>query len=493
MPVSPQLLREVQRAIGNAHDLVMRRTALGLHRGNADAHADMRCGQRTLVRDRECGHFVEHRAGDLVATGTVRARQDRDHFLATVARHAVVCAGTRRAADRSRDGAQARVSCLVSVVVVVGLEVIDVEHHDRDNFAIADRLLPDAMDLALEGRAVQQSRESVVGRHFTQHAAFEEGDPVGVLERVAAGAGVEVRAQQQKDLVDRGLRRDVADECRNDEAGERQEVRAQRRLERQAEHEIEEKRREHEPRVDESRKRLGSVGGEQHRGEAVEWRKHVDERPVPAVAALRGQHDRGDDERQVHAKADRVGNAVRTGPEQPAVEDRKADDRGECQANADAHDASARVAVLGDELPLEFAWKPEPWKSRAQRAGDGRFSLFRHPCRGHLSADGLVALARGLHARAPHVERIPAAWRGRIGRAFLAWQFGDRRLVGGDKRSGSVSVSLERLDRFHRRRSSLMPGCLLLATDSNARYVTKALQIRCPHMSNQGFGAGSVS
>lgn len=237
------------------------------------------------MRDREPGDRVEYGASHLLAALPVGARQHGYHFLAAVTRHAVARPRAGRVPDGAGHVAQAPIARLVPVAVVVGLEVVDVDHHDRDDVAVADGLLPDAMDLALERGAVQQSREPVVRGYLAQQAPVEEGGAVGVLERVAARAGVEVRADEKEGEVEAELRRHAARGRCNQEARQRQQVGAHGGLEGQAEHEIEEEDRDDEARIDEGGERALGLHRKQHGREAVERREEVHERPVPAVEA----------------------------------------------------------------------------------------------------------------------------------------------------------------------------------------------------------------
>ena len=64
--------------------------------------------------------------------GAVTAGQDGDELLAAVARHHVQRTALHGAADRRGDPLQAVIAGLMSVAVVVGLEVIDIDQQHRD-------------------------------------------------------------------------------------------------------------------------------------------------------------------------------------------------------------------------------------------------------------------------------------------------------------------------------------------------------------------------
>ena len=75
-----------------------------------------------------------------------------------------------------------------------------------DRLPVALRLLPDAADLVLEGRAVQQRGQPVVGRHVGELAMLEKRLAVCVFQGVRAGAADDVGAEQREHDVGRGMR-----------------------------------------------------------------------------------------------------------------------------------------------------------------------------------------------------------------------------------------------------------------------------------------------
>mgnify|MGYP003694098751 CR=1 FL=1 len=76
----------------------------------------------------------------------------------------------------------------MAVAVVVGLEVVDVDHDDRDRLAIALRLLPHAANLVFEGGAIEQRRQAVVRGDFGELPMLEKRRAIRMLQRVRAGA-----------------------------------------------------------------------------------------------------------------------------------------------------------------------------------------------------------------------------------------------------------------------------------------------------------------
>ncbi len=81
-------------------------------------------------------------------------------------------------------------------------------------------------------------------RHFGQPAAFQEGDSIGVLERITAGAPDQVRAEEHEYLVDRDVPRDIAGHRDGDIRAKDQQVAAERGAKGEPEHRIKIKRRE---------------------------------------------------------------------------------------------------------------------------------------------------------------------------------------------------------------------------------------------------------
>ena len=84
----------------------------------------------------------------------------------------------------------------MAVAIVVGLEVIDVDEHDRDGQPIARGLLPQLAHLPFERGAIQQAGEPVVHRHFGEPLAVEERNAIRMLEREITHGADEVGAEK---------------------------------------------------------------------------------------------------------------------------------------------------------------------------------------------------------------------------------------------------------------------------------------------------------
>ena len=95
------------------------------------------------------------------------ARQQHREFLAAEPRRAI--AGTLdRVGDADRDADQHLVAGLVAIVVVVGFEMVGVDHQQRDRRLAAHRAPPFGIDLGIEPAPVLQAGERVGGRQFLE-------------------------------------------------------------------------------------------------------------------------------------------------------------------------------------------------------------------------------------------------------------------------------------------------------------------------------------
>ena len=120
---------------------------------------------------------LDHRAqagrGD-ARFGSVRVRKQDHEFLAGVARHAVRAA--RELLQELPEIAEHLVSDRLSVALAQRLEIIDVEHHDRELVAVPLRLLDFGLEAPVEVTFVVEGGD-VVGRRKTLHLAAQD-DPV---------------------------------------------------------------------------------------------------------------------------------------------------------------------------------------------------------------------------------------------------------------------------------------------------------------------------
>ncbi len=95
--------------------------------------------QREAVADveRALAHALAHALADLPRAAGVGLRQHDEELLAAVAHEQV--AGADRAAQPARDLGEHDVADAVAVLIVDRLEVIDVDHRDRERAIAIDR------------------------------------------------------------------------------------------------------------------------------------------------------------------------------------------------------------------------------------------------------------------------------------------------------------------------------------------------------------------
>jgi hypothetical protein len=128
--------------------------------GNAEAHGEAP-ERRGLVHQPERGHagadLREH--GPRVVGGGVG--QDQRVLLAAVARGEIAGA-PELGLQHARHLHQHLVAAGMPVAVVVGLEVVEVAHHQRQRFAAAARAQPFLAQTGVEAAAVRQARQAVL-------------------------------------------------------------------------------------------------------------------------------------------------------------------------------------------------------------------------------------------------------------------------------------------------------------------------------------------
>src|SRR4051812_22684298 len=145
--VLPAALGAVERGVrlGDQRLLVLR--ALG-HRRDAEARGDRQRLVSVQALDAELLDGLAHALGGQLRALQIGLGQDHGHFLAAVARGLVDVA--RQLSQHARDLAQDDVSLLVAVGVVDRLEVVDVEHDQRDRLVEAAGTLDLARERVVE-------------------------------------------------------------------------------------------------------------------------------------------------------------------------------------------------------------------------------------------------------------------------------------------------------------------------------------------------------
>src|SRR6516164_9485579 len=106
---------------------------------------------------------------DLCAARCIDLRQQHGKLFTAIARSEVAGAPDL-SRDDSRDGAQARVASRMAVFVVIGLEVIDIDHQQPDARAIAIGPRPLFAQPLVEAAAVGKPREAVLDRERLEPA-----------------------------------------------------------------------------------------------------------------------------------------------------------------------------------------------------------------------------------------------------------------------------------------------------------------------------------
>src|SRR5690606_10963666 len=131
----------------------------GVELGDADGDRDE--NGALLERDDFAGDGLAHGFGEHGRTADVDFREDDGELFTAVARDDVGRAGAL--ADEVGDLTQDVVAGTMTEGVVAALEVIDVEHHQRQGAAIATR----TVDLAIEGldevALVEDLRQAIDG------------------------------------------------------------------------------------------------------------------------------------------------------------------------------------------------------------------------------------------------------------------------------------------------------------------------------------------
>ena len=164
--VAPEPLGGVERAVGGAHELggVAR---LGPAAGDPHGHGD---------RAGEGGELVAHQQpqvlGDRERPRLAGARKNERELLAPEPRRHVT--GTARGPQDVGEAPQHVVARVVAERVVDALEVVEVEHQQRQLACRAERVEV-GVDALLEAAAVAQPGERVVGGEVTQAVELARG------------------------------------------------------------------------------------------------------------------------------------------------------------------------------------------------------------------------------------------------------------------------------------------------------------------------------
>ena len=114
------------------------------------------------MRYRKLRHIIENGARSDLREDEVGAVQHRDQLLTAIARDEIERPTPSRAPHRLRDVSQTMISGLMTVAIVIGFEVIEIDHDDGELHLVAHRLVPDPTNLILECGAIEQPGEPIV-------------------------------------------------------------------------------------------------------------------------------------------------------------------------------------------------------------------------------------------------------------------------------------------------------------------------------------------
>ena len=150
------------------------------HAGHADADGDLRAARAGLVLQRQFAHglaqAVRHRHGaQLIGIG-----QQHGELLAAIARRQLARA-LHRAGQGLGHALQAAVARNVAVVVVVGLEIVHIDHQQRQRHAAQPRLLPLALHGLAQGQAVGHLGHRIQAHTLLQRIAVARQLLLGLL------------------------------------------------------------------------------------------------------------------------------------------------------------------------------------------------------------------------------------------------------------------------------------------------------------------------
>ncbi|MND72964.1 hypothetical protein D3C80_645260 [compost metagenome] len=177
--------------------------------GQANAHGQVRVGHRRGVRDAQAEHGLAQLLGHQACPARRGVGQYQDEFLATIARRQVG-RPRARAADRLGHLAQGLVTGQVAKAVVVGLEVVHVDHQQRQLLLLTHGPAPFQFQVLVEVAAVGQPGQAIGVHQPLQHQVGIEqlllADAQGAVGLVAlqqgqVGARVVADARHQFDGV----------------------------------------------------------------------------------------------------------------------------------------------------------------------------------------------------------------------------------------------------------------------------------------------------
>ena len=152
------MLGAVQGAVGRVDQLPRFRAGAGQGRGGADADGDAGT-VRALARQLQPLYALADAFGHDGHALERLVRQDDGKLFAAIAGHHVVRA--HFAGHGAGHLAQAQVAALVAVAVVVFLEIVDIDHQQRQGLALPLGALPLGQEGVVEAAPVRQARQAI--------------------------------------------------------------------------------------------------------------------------------------------------------------------------------------------------------------------------------------------------------------------------------------------------------------------------------------------
>ena len=293
-------------------------------------------------------------------------------FLAAVARDQIQ-RPARALTQGGRDRPQAFVAGLVAVAVVEVLETIDVGEQNRDWFALADRHLPDALHVLVEGAAVLDTGQAVACDHLVEQSGLEEPHAARAFVHVDGGRADEIDGDEGEGVVGAFRTADLEGDRSGEIRDEHDRVRDQRVIKDEAGEEVDVQRREQQSGEQEGdaaarRNQLDRDLAQAEDGRGAQHERPIDPMPLRRETCREHDQQHGNDQQNV----DQRGQAAPRSPEHHCLErpetqcDR--DREAQIRANRDQRIVEMRPAKFG----LEFGLQGQPRNARAQLPRIGR-------------------------------------------------------------------------------------------------------------------------
>ena len=227
--IPPGFFGDVERGVGRLEERVGPRRARALEIGDADRHGDGRGGPAPLGPRAE--RFADA-LGELEGLRGRRLGQEHDKLVSAVTRRQI--RGAARRAERLGDGEQRGVAGVVPGVVVDLLQVVDVDHQQREGRLVTNRAQELLGEARVDVAAVVEVRERIGDRRLGERV-------VAPAERASEQAEDEERRDRRIDKPhrigrDRGREERRRRRAARDEAPQREQADGRAEGQQHAEH-----------------------------------------------------------------------------------------------------------------------------------------------------------------------------------------------------------------------------------------------------------------